>query len=161
MTIAIGVMLVATLAAAAFDVRTRRIPNFVTFGAAAAALAVHAPEGITPELTSVAAMLVAFVLGSLAFSAGWFGGGDVKLIAACCGLVSLPGAIWLVLDILVAGGALALVAAAFSGRLVALVRSAAVVALNGAPTERTALPYGIAIAGGSLVFAVSTIVRPM
>ena len=56
-------------------------------------------------------MLAAFVVGSLAFSAGWFGGGDVKLIAAACGLVSFPGAVSLVLYVLAAGALLALAVA--------------------------------------------------
>ncbi len=158
MTAATAVLLLATLAAAVTDVRTRRIPNALTGGAAVAALALHAPAGIVPELSCIATICAAFALGSLAFSAGWFGGGDVKLIAACCGLAGFPGALALVLYILVCGALLALVTAALSGRLVALVRSTASVAAHGAASERTLLPYGVAIAAGSIVYAISTIV---
>jgi prepilin peptidase CpaA len=158
MTAALAVLLIVTLAAAATDVRARRIPNVLTGGAAVAALVVHAPGGIVPELACVAAMCAAFALGSLAFSAGWFGGGDVKLIAACCGLAGFPGAVTLVLYILVCGALLALVTAALSGRLVALVRSTAGVAARGGATERTLLPYGVAIAAGSVVYTISALV---
>lgn len=164
MTAATIVLLVATLTAAVTDIRARRIPNALTGTAAVAAVVVHLPEGAGPELAALAAMLAAFVLGSFAFSAGWFGGGDVKLIAACCGLVGFPGAVPLGLDILVAGGVLALVAAALNGRLVALVRSTAALAVRRVPTEKTTLPYGVAIAAGSIVYAVSTftpLARPM
>ncbi len=161
MTAATIALLVATLAAAVTDLRARRIPNALTAAAAVAAIAVHLPDGIGPELAAIAAMLAAFVLGSFAFSAGWFGGGDVKLIAASCGIVGFPAAVPLVLDILVAGGVLALVAAAMSGRLVTLVRSTAALAARRVPTEKTTLPYGVAIAAGSVAYAVSTLVPIM
>ena len=82
MTAATTVLLVATLAAAVTDVRARRIPNALTAATAVLAVAIHIFDGIGPELAAIAAMIVAFVLGSFAYSAGWFGGGDVKLIAA-------------------------------------------------------------------------------
>jgi prepilin peptidase CpaA len=157
MTAATIVLLVATLAAAVTDIRARRIPNVLTAATAVLAVAVHLPDGVGPELAAIATMIAAFVLGSFAYSAGWFGGGDVKLIAACCGVAGFPAAFPLVLDILVAGGVLALVAAAANGRLVALVRSTVSVATHGAATERTTLPYGVAIAAGSVVYAVSTL----
>ena len=157
MTVSTIVLLVATLAAAVTDLRARRIPNALTAATALAAVVLHLSQGAGPELSALAAMVVAFVLGSFAYSAGWFGGGDVKLIAACCGVVGFPGAMSFVLDVLVAGGVLALVTAALSGRLVALVRSTAAVAARGTATEKTVLPYGIAIAAGSVVYAASTL----
>ena len=159
MTAATTVLLVATLAAAVTDVRARRIPNALTATTAVLAVAVHLLDGIGPELAAIAAMVVAFVLGSFAYSAGWFGGGDVKLVAACCGVVGFPAAVPFVLDVLVAGGVLALVAAAANGRLVALVRSTAAVAVRGAATEKTTLPYGVAIAAGSIAYALAPTLR--
>jgi prepilin peptidase CpaA len=144
--------------AAAIDVRTRRIPNVLTGAAALAALALHLPAGPLAVALALGAMLAAFAIGSLAFTAGWFGGGDVKLLAACCGLASFPGSVSLVLYVLVAGMLLALITAAMSGRLVALVRSTAAVAMHGAPVEKNTLPYGVAIAAGSFAYAVSTLV---
>jgi prepilin peptidase CpaA len=159
MTVATIVLLVATLVAAVTDVRTRRISNVLTAATAVIAVAVHLSEGIAPELAAIAVMTVAFVIGSFAYSAGWFGGGDVKLIAACCGLVGFPAAIPFALDVLVAGGVLALVAAAANGRLLALVRSTAAVAVRGAATEKTTLPYGVAIAAGSIAYALVPTLR--
>jgi prepilin peptidase CpaA len=157
-TLAAIVLLLVTCAAAAIDVRTRRIPNALTGAAALAALALHLPAGPLAVALALGAMLAAFAIGSVTFTAGWFGGGDVKLLAACCGLASFPGSISLVLYVLVAGMLLALVTAAMSGRLVALVRSTAAVAMHGAPVEKNTLPYGVAIAAGSFAYAVSTIV---
>lgn len=148
----------ATVVAAAIDVRTRRIPNALCAGLAAAGIALHLPQGLSPALLAVAAMLCAFVAGSLAFSAGWFGGGDVKLIAASCAVAGYPGSGALVLEILAAGGILALGAAAANGRLFSLMRSTAAVAMRGAPLESNTLPYGVAIAAGSIVYTASTLV---
>jgi prepilin peptidase CpaA len=158
-TAATIVLLIVTCAAATIDARTRRIPNALTGAAALAALVIQLPAGPAAVALALAAMVAAFAAGTIAFSAGWFGGGDVKLIAACCGFASFPGAVWLVLDVLVAGAMLALVVAAARGRLVALVRSTAAVATYGAPAQRDMLlPYGVAIAAGSCAYAVSTVV---
>jgi prepilin peptidase CpaA len=152
------VLLVASFAAAVIDVRTRRIPNALTSATALVALGVHIPDGPAAAGIALGAMIAAFLIGTVAFSAGWFGGGDVKLLAACCGLASFPGAVALVLYVLIAGMVLALVTAARSGRLVSLMRSTAAVAAYGAPTESYTLPYGVAIAAGSFVYALSTLV---
>jgi Flp pilus assembly protein protease CpaA len=162
MTPAAIVLILVTCAAAALDLRTRRIPNALTGAAALAAVAVHLPAGPLAAGLSIAAMVAAFALGSLAFSAGWFGGGDVKLVAVCCGLAGAAGATWLVLDILVAGAMLACVTAAARGRLAALVRSTAAVATHGAPLENTnTLPYAVAIAAGSIAYVASTTVQAL
>jgi prepilin peptidase CpaA len=158
-TAATVVLLAVVCAAAALDVRMRRIPNVLTGAAALAALAVHVPEGPLAVTIALAAMTCAFAAGTLAFSAGWFGGGDVKLIAACCGFASFPGSISLVLYVLIAGAMLALVTAAARGRLITLVRSTAAVAAHGASGDRDMLlPYGVAIAAGSCAYAASTVV---
>ncbi len=157
MSAAAVVLVLVTCAAAAFDLRTRRIPNPLTGAAALAALAVHVPAGPSAVLLSLAAMTAAFLVGSLAFSAGWFGGGDVKLLAACCGLAGAAGALPLVLDVLIAGALLALLAALARGRLVALVRSTVSAGVRGAPLESNTLPYAVAIAAGSIAYVVSSL----
>ena len=157
MPLALIVLVTGTLIAAFIDLRVRRIPNALTATMALAAVAFHVAGGTGALLTVLAAMGAPFVLGTLAFSAGWFGGGDVKLLSAACGLVSFPGCVSLVLFILIAGAVLALVQAARRRRLASLVRSAyALVHAGSAPQTGTLLPYGVAIAGGSAAYAVST-----
>lgn len=159
MTVALIVLVAGTLAAAAIDLRSRRIPNALTGTMAVAAVVLHLFDNPTALLLAIAAMIAAFALGTLAFSAGWFGGGDVKLIAAACGVVGYPGAISLVLFTLVGGAVLALAEVARQRRLVSFVRNAVAVATTGAlPETPTVLPYGVAIAGGSIAYAVSTLV---
>ncbi|MEA2721566.1 MAG: prepilin peptidase CpaA [Candidatus Eremiobacteraeota bacterium] len=159
MTAATTVLLLVTCIAAVTDVRTRRIPNVLTGSAAVAAIAISAFSGPPAVLMCILTIAAAFAVGSVAFSAGWFGGGDVKLIAACCGFAGFPGAISLVLDILIAGAVFALVSAAARGRLVSLVRSTAAVAARGVPAGDVPLPYAVAIAGGSIAFVATALVR--
>lgn len=126
---------------------------------AGAAISIHLLGGMTAVLLTIALMAVAFALGMCAFSAGWFGGGDVKLIAAACGLVSYPGAFSLVLFILAAGAVLALFEVIRQRRLVSFLRSALAVATHSpTPEAPTVLPYGVAIAAGSIVFAAFTLI---
>ena len=154
--VALVILVAGTLTAAIVDVRSRRIPNKLTATLAIAAIVLHLGDGTTALLIALAAMGAAFALGFLAFSAGWFGGGDVKLLAAACGLVSYPGCLSLVAFVLVAGAVLALAQAARTRRLVSLVRNASLLATTGAPPESPVLlPYGVAIAGGSVAYACS------
>jgi prepilin peptidase CpaA len=158
MSVALIVLVGGTLAAAAIDLRSRRIPNALTAALAVAAIALHLGEGVAASLIVLAVMLASFALGALAFSAGWLGGGDVKLVAAACGLASYPGCIELVACIAIAGGVLALAQAARQRRLLGIIRTASVMALTGsAPQTQTLLPYGVAIAGGSTAYALSTL----
>jgi prepilin peptidase CpaA len=158
LSVGLIVLVTGTFAGAAIDLRRRRIPNGLTAAMALAAVAVHVPDGATALLLVVAVMLAAFAAGALAFSAGWFGGGDVKLMAAACGLVSFPGCVWLILSILIAGAVLALAQAAGQRRLFDFIRSASTLALTGSvPSTRTLLPYGIAIAGGSAAYTAATL----
>jgi prepilin peptidase CpaA len=105
-------------------------------------------------------MIGAFLLGSVAFSLGWFGGGDVKLLAACCGIASWPGALSLILFTLIAGGIVSVVEAAVRGRLRAVLFSTVRTALTNVPGERLFVPYAVAIAIGSGAYVLSMTVAP-
>jgi prepilin peptidase CpaA len=152
-----AVLVTACVIAAVIDVRTRRIPNVLTAALAVTALGLHAGDGIGALALATASGLVAFALGTIVFRLGWFGGGDVKLLAAGCCLVSYPNCIALVMAVLATGAVFSLAGAALQGRLVALIRSTAAVMAHGEPTERHALPYGVAIAGGSVVYSLLTL----
>lgn len=75
------------LVAAAFDWKTARIPNALTYGGLLVALPLHAwlsPPGKALEGMQWSALgaLVCVVPLLVSFWLGWVGGGDVKLIAA-------------------------------------------------------------------------------
>lgn len=157
--VAYGVLVFGTLMAAAIDVKERRIPNKLCGALALAGIALHVPAGIGPTISAIAALLFALLIGSGIFFAGWLGGGDIKLMAACCALVGLPGSVGLIIVIFVAGAFLSLLAAAWRGRLVPLLRGTFVFFRHGF-TEGGAgtVPYGVAIAAGSFAYALTALV---
>lgn len=122
-----------------------RISNLIVLGVAATAVAAMVLAGIgwgawQPFLFA----LVILAVGTPLFAAGWLGGGDVKLLAAC--------ALWFTFD----GGWRMLVAVAIAGGVVTLV--ALLIRLFHIPDSlRTrvafvrrgvGVPYGIAVAIG-------------
>ena len=139
----LAALLLGTVTAAIVDLRCRRIPNVLCATLAFAGIAMPATMGLTAAAGALLAMAVALCIGTMVFEAGWLGGGDVKLVAACCAVVGAPNSVPLVLEILIAGGVLSL------GALL-LRRSAGVAAVT--------VPYGLAIAGGSLSFSLSTVI---
>jgi prepilin peptidase CpaA len=68
--------------AAFFDIKERRIPNWVILVGFGAGVVLSALQGSTQLMFSVAGLVVGIValLGPFAF--GWMGAGDVKLFAA-------------------------------------------------------------------------------
>lgn len=94
------------------DVRARRIPNVLTFGAAALGLIAHAlTGGVTGAGTSLAGWLTGLVMFLPFFVLGGMGAGDVKLLAALGAWLGPTNAIWLGMYSAMIGGALALVVA--------------------------------------------------
>jgi prepilin peptidase CpaA len=93
--------------ACVFDVRTRRIPNALTFGAAIAGVLFHrladGPEGV---LVAAAGWLVGLGLFLPFFALRGMGGGDVKLLAALGAWVGPQDALWLAVYTGIAGGVL-------------------------------------------------------
>ncbi len=104
--------------AGAWDLRTRRIPNLLTFGAALTALMVHGYAGGFSGLgMSLAGWLVGVVFFLPFFALGGMGGGDVKLLAALGAWLGPSAIVWVALYSSIAGGVMALVVGAFSGYL--------------------------------------------
>ena len=96
--------------AAVCDVRTGRIPNALTFGAAAAGFvfsAIHAGAG--GLWTSFLGCLVGLALFLPLFMLRGMGGGDVKLLAAVGAWLGPAGALQAALWSSLAGGVLAVV----------------------------------------------------
>ena len=98
------------------DLRSRRIPNALTFSAAGAGLAFHvlAPggEGAT---TAVLGLLVGVAIFFVPCALGGLGAGDVKLLGALGAWLGPTGIFWAALYTGVAGGVLAIVVALASG----------------------------------------------
>ena len=111
----LAVLLIALIACAT-DLRNRRIPNVLTFGAAAAGLLFHtlAPQGegfstaVFGWFLGVGAFFIPFALGGL-------GGGDVKLLGALGAWLGPLATVWVVLYAGIAGGVMAIVVAIAQG----------------------------------------------
>lgn len=158
-------------AAAAFtDLRTRRVPNWLTGPTVLLALALAAVRG--PGALEAAALVVGvgLLLGPLAHTAGVLGGGDIKLLIGIGALVGFPDCVWLLLYTALAGGVLALAASLARGRLLAVCRGAVgqlnavmithrvIPARDGKADDR--LPYAVAIAAGFAVLVLSKTYLP-
>lgn len=130
--LAVAIVLAGTVAGSAVDLRTRRVPNALTFSLAAAGLVLAAMGFTRVGLPSACAgLLVGLVLMLPGYVLGATGGGDVKLLAATGTLLGPVGIVWAFLLTLIAGGAIALAVAAHRNsvfltlhRTVELVRTA-------------------------------------
>ena len=118
MTTTSFIALAISTVACATDLRSRRIPNWLTFGAAVAGgvsqWATHGVAGLGAAslgwLTGCALFFVPFALGGM-------GAGDVKLVAALGAWLGPSDALRLALYTGAAGGVLALVVACARGYL--------------------------------------------
>ena len=112
--------IVLTVAAVAVvcDIRARRIPNVLTFGAAGAALvfalATDGPSGLG---LAAAGWFAGALLFFPFFALGGMGGGDVKLMAALAAWLGPLDAVWLAIFAAMAGGVFGVIVALFHGYL--------------------------------------------
>jgi prepilin peptidase CpaA len=102
--------LLTAAVACGWDLRTRRIPNVLTFGAALVALVYHSATGGAAGLgVSALGWLLGALVFIVPFALRGLGGGDVKLLAALGAWIGPGGVIWLALYTGVAGGVMAIV----------------------------------------------------
>jgi prepilin peptidase CpaA len=110
--------LVLGVIASVCDLRTRRIPNALTFGAAAVAFAFYlSTDGVQGFGMSLAGWCVGFALFAPFFLLGGMGAGDVKLLAAFGAWLGPEQVVWAAAFGGIAGGVLALLVAAGHGYL--------------------------------------------
>jgi prepilin peptidase CpaA len=102
--------------AAAFDLQTRRIPNLLTFGAAAAGFVLHGwMNGLQGLAGSVAGWAIGVMLFLPLFLLRGMGAGDVKLLGAVGAGLGPVGVLYAGLYSVLAGGLLALVVGTIRG----------------------------------------------
>jgi prepilin peptidase CpaA len=165
MVVAHAVAVAVALAGCIADLRTRRVPNALTFGAALAAAAYFLVTGGIAGLgQAVGGWAVGLLLFLPLFALGGLGGGDVKLLAALGAWMGPTAALWVGLWAAVAGGPLALIVAVSAGYLrkafsnvwslllfwrISGLRPHPTLNLSNAGAPR--LPYAVPIAVGLLV----------
>ncbi len=168
MTVELDLVLLACLAAAATDLLWRKIPNVIPISIALIGLSFAASHGVVTVIVSLAVILAILVLGTLLFTKRWLGGGDIKLLAAACGAMSLGDVPILLVSTSIGGGVIALGITLAQGRFPDVVRSCGnlirplvqpgTVAI--APERPITMPYAIAIALGVVTVALSHTYAP-
>jgi prepilin peptidase CpaA len=152
------------LVAVVFDLRTRRVPNALTVSGFAIAIVLRFGAGPGAGIDGLTGAILAFVLCLPFFVLGVLGGGDAKLlmaVGAFMGPRNLLSALLLVASI---GGIIGAVDAARRGILLPVLSNCGDILKNWATLGRRgsnrsltssgalAIPYGVAIALGSLIW---------
>jgi prepilin peptidase CpaA len=110
------VAVVIAVTAVIYDVRTRRIPNYLTFGGAASAVVFALVQaGPTGVLGSLAGWVLGVVFFFPFFALGGMGAGDVKLLAALGAWLGPSETVWLAIFSSMAGGVMAAAVAIATG----------------------------------------------
>jgi prepilin peptidase CpaA len=158
----LGALAAGVIVGAAIDVRTRRVPNVLTFGIAASGISAAAAD---ISSVSLGAAVGGLVLGLALMLPGHIfagtGAGDVKLFAASGTLVGPDTIATAFVYTLLAGGALAVLVAARRQRLGRTLASTAGLASGNAadaaaiesPLANNRFAYAPAIAVGTLLAA--------
>jgi prepilin peptidase CpaA len=155
-------LLCATLSAV-YDVRCRRIPNFITLPAMVFGLVLHgALGGWRQSATAAAGGLICGLIFFVFYLAGGMGAGDVKLITAAGCIAGLPLIGHLLVWTALAGGMMAVGLALCRRRLVTTLRNMCVLVVHHRAMGLTPhaefnvgndhglrLPYALAITAGS------------
>jgi prepilin peptidase CpaA len=160
----VAVALLAVLGAG-WDLARRRVPNFLTFGAAATAIAYFAAANGTSGLTSsLLGCAIGLGLSVPLFAVGALGAGDVKFLAAFGAWLGPAGVLVAALSAGILGGAMAVSVAVAHGYLGRALRNVATIlniwrvtgprrieglTLDDAPGPR--LAYAVPIAAGAVV----------
>jgi prepilin peptidase CpaA len=169
-----AVAITASLVAAAFDLRSRRIPNLLTGPVLLCGLvwatSMGGWKGLADSLVTALVMMSPFLLLFL-FAGG--GAGDAKLMAALGAWLGLVNGLFALGAVLAAGGVVGITYALLAKRMRVVFRNLGgmILALwcllvgrgrivtlqqarQSAPQVKTRMPYGVAVAIGMVVAAV-------
>jgi prepilin peptidase CpaA len=106
------------------DYRSRRIPNWLTFGASIAAFVFSVVSaGLSGLLASLSGWAVGAAVFLPVFALRGMGAGDVKLMAALGAWTGASSVIWVALYAAVAGGAFAIAITLLSGYFRTMLRN--------------------------------------
>ena len=165
-------LLILVIVAAGFDIRYRRIPNWLVFGGTLYGLAYNAISPLYPHDIGILFALKGMAIGLAALLPAYLfrvmRAGDVKLMAMVGAFLGTWATVGAVLATFVAGGVLAIALAVWSGGLGRMLRHVAATSRGAVLTVATGMtgwmvhdapsagkmPYGIAIAVGTIAYLV-------
>ena len=145
---AVMLLMVLLALAAVQDSIQLKISNLICGAVLLLALVVVTILGFQLNLwQNFLAFVIALTVGTMLFSAGKLGGGDVKLFATTVIWFDLQSALWLMLSVAIAGGVLAILIISIRtiGWSDEMQQRAVILRRKGG------IPYGIAIAAGALL----------
>lgn len=157
-----AVLVVVLTLAVWFDVREKRIPNWITASGLTVALVSRAVVGSQALWAGMLGGGLGLALGILFFAAGAMGAGDGKLLATVGALLGLDTFLWCLPLVGAFGGVLALAVTVRNGTLIpTLLRFRELVfhfvSFGRIGDRRTlaapgavAVPYGVAVAAGAV-----------
>jgi prepilin peptidase CpaA len=159
------VLTLGLAAAVVTDVRTRRIPNWLTGSIAGAGFGIAFGGGTVTPLQAALGLLTGLVLMMPGHLIGATGAGDVKLMAAVGSVVGPDVALRAFLYSAVAGGVFAVAVAMHRGILTSTLQDAGRLVTSPAgarqaiesPSRANRFAYGPAIAAGTLVSMMVTL----
>ena len=162
-----AVLLAAAAAAAISDLATGKISNWLSYSVAGIALLLNALNGPIAGVVALAVMAAVLAASFPIFSFGLLRGGDVKMIVACCGLLSYHFFGQFIVYTMLSGGFVAVIAAWRYGTLKRSLSSVGAtlhpllfgVTPSALPFTTNKMPYGVAIFGGAAltVLAMTTV----
>lgn len=106
-------LLLVIVLAAVFDIKERRIPNWIILFGLIAGLVLGAFQSSTQLIFNVAGFFAGMMALMIPFAFGWMGAGDVKLFAAVGGLVGYKALPRVFFYSCIVAGTIALIALAF------------------------------------------------
>jgi prepilin peptidase CpaA len=159
------VLTLGLAAAVVTDVRSRRIPNWLTGSIAGAGFGIAFGGGTVTPLQAALGLLTGLVLMMPGHLIGATGAGDVKLMAAVGSVVGPDLALRAFLYSAVAGGVFAIVVAMHRGILTSTLQDAGRLVTSPAgareaiesPSRANRFAYGPAIAAGTMVSLMVTL----
>jgi prepilin peptidase CpaA len=166
MTISHIVVLVLVTIAAVLDIRSHRIPNWLTYPAWALGLVLgFVAAGPAGALNSLVGFVATFGPLFLMFMGGSIGGGDVKLMGGVGALLGFPAGLNALISSILVGGFFAAIILLWQGRLFPILKYAASTAwskvnpahvpVEAPPEHKDSFPFGVAIALGTYLTVIS------
>lgn len=154
---AILLVLAASAIAAFTDVTRRKISNVLVAALLVIGVALQATHGLSALAASLGIFVLVMAAGTVAFSWGIAGGGDVKFLAAACAALGWPAAVPFFLYTVLAGGVLAVAFALHRRTLRSTTANLGLISLSLASGVRpqlqrsrdTDMPYALAILAGA------------
>ncbi len=160
---------ICAIIGAVTDVRSHRIPNWLTYSGLSVALAVRGiGQGWRGLGVGLAGLLVGGGIFFLLFLVRGMGAGDVKLMAAVCAWVGFHNTLTVLIATAIAGGVLAIVYMVFFKRVIGTFKNLWTLLsfhlssgirphpeLNLQTSQGIRLPYGVAIALGTIYTFIS------